>query len=212
MTTDCGPKDDSVTVAVDNGTVGIDEDFESGIGDWTVDGLWHLANDSACAAPEPGYSSPLTSAYYGQDGICTYNTGGQTTGELCSPVLFGIDGTSTLNFDFLREVESFAGNFDITQADVIQGGVRTAVWSLDSSDPSTALWGPSGSIDLSAFAGGPIELCFVFDSGDGVGNDQIGLFVDDVVITGNSSCAGGSPIFSDGFESGDTTAWSATTP
>ena len=212
VTTDCGQRSDSITVAVDTGVAGISEDFESGIGSWSLDGLWHLAADSTCAAPEPGYSSPLTSAYYGQDGVCTYDTGARTTGELCSPILFGIDGTSTLEFDFLRQVEDFVGNYDITRAEVVQGGARTTVWSLNATNPSAATWTNSGSIDLSAFAGNPIELCFVFDTVDGTDNDQIGLFIDDIEITGNSMCSAASPIFSDGFESGDVTAWDSSSP
>ena len=214
--TDCSATpEDTVTVFVDPGVSGLSEDFEGAIDDWTADGLWHLTDDSACAAPEPGYSSPTHAFYYGQDGSCTYDTGAANAGELCSPLIYGIDGTSTLTFEYLRVIESFAGgSYDTTTVDVVQGGDRTEVFFLDSTTPSTQQWTTSGAIDISAFAGPiPIQVCFEFSTGDAQANDFIGWFIDDVVVTaGDSACAGDQPIFTDGFESGDTSAWSTTIP
>ena len=49
--------------------------------------------------------------------------------------------------------------------------------------------------------------------GDEVGNDFIGWLVDDVAVTGTSQCsAGNGTIFFDGFESGNTSAWSNAVP
>jgi hypothetical protein len=214
VTTDCGMKSDSATVFVDPGTGGgLVEDFESGAPGWTFDGLWHVATDSACPAPEPGYSSPVNAAYFGQDAGCTYGIGGAAAGLLVSPPIFGIDASSTLSFDFLREVESFGGgSFDVTEVQVLAGGTTTSVFQLDSTDPSDPVWTSSGAISLAAFAGQVIQLRFRFDTVDGVSNGFLGWFVDDVEVTGTSECAGGGVIFSDGFESGDTSAWSSTAP
>ena len=212
VTTDCGMKSDTTSVFVDNGVGGLTDDFESGTGNWTFDGLWHLATSTTCTAPEDGFTSPVSSMYFGQEGVCTYNTGGTAAGNMDSVPIFGIDGTSTLTFDYFREVESFAGSFDITQVDVLAGGTATNVFFLDSNTPSTLAWTNSGAIDLSAFDGQAIQLRFRFNSGDGVGNDQIGWLVDDVIVTGTSSCAIGPEIFSDGFESEDTSLWSSTVP
>ncbi len=212
-TTDCGPKEDSATVFIDNGEGGLSDDFEGGTANWTASGLWHLVANSTCALPEDGFSSPVSSFYYGQDGSCTYDTGATTTGDLTSRTIFGIDGSSTLTFDYFREVESFSGSFDVTQVDVIAGGATTTVFSLDSSTPSTLAWSTEGPIDLSAFDGQAISLRFRFNSADSVGNDFIGWFVDDVVVTGTSSCKlGGGAIFSGGFEEGNTSAWSNAFP
>ena len=213
VTTDCGDKDDSATVFVDPGNgAGIDDDFESGLGDWTTSGLWHLVTDTGCTAPEPGYSSPLNSVYYGQDGPCTYATGATTIGDLISPTLFGIDASSTLTFDHFREVEEFDQSFDITSVDVISGGTATNIFFLDSTTPSGLAWTSSGPISLGAFDGLPIQLRFRFDSGDDQFNDFIGWLIDDVEVTGTDSCSFSSEIFSDGFESGDTSLWSSTSP
>ena len=212
-TTDCGPVEDTVTVYVDDGkSAGIADDLESGVDDWTFDGLWHLVASSTCPAPEDGYSSPVNAFYYGQDGSCNYDTGGATSGDLLSPVLFGIDETSALTFDYYRQVESFAGAFDRTEVDIISGGSATNVFALDSSTPSTSMWTSEGPIDLSAFAGQAIQLRFRFNSGDGVGNTFVGWLVDDINVNGTSTCEEGPEIFSDGLESGDTSMWSSTVP
>ncbi|MCH9647670.1 MAG: M36 family metallopeptidase [Deltaproteobacteria bacterium] len=211
--TDCAATpSDSVTVFVDTGVAGLSEDFESGAPDWSLDGLWHFAADSTCPAPELGYTSPVTSVYYGQDGTCDYNTGGANSGSLTSPPIFGIDASSELNFQYLRGVESFNGTFDVTEVTIITGSGDTTVFSLDSSDPSDPVWTDSGNISLAAFAGEVIQVRFRFATGDGTANNFLGWFIDDVIVTGNTSCVDSSSIFADGFKSGDTSAWSLTFP
>lgn len=213
VTTDCGPKDDSATVFIDSGVGGMTDDMENGEANWTTSGLWHLVANSTCTAPEDGFSSPVNAYYYGQDAGCTYDTGAATTGDLTSRTIFGIDGMSTLDFDYFRQVESFDGSFDITQVDVLAGGTATTVFSLDSSTASTSTWTAADTIDLSAFDGQAIQLRFRFNSGDEVGNNFIGWLVDDVAVTGTSMCVdGGGGIFFDGFESGDTSMWSNAIP
>lgn len=214
VTTDCGPKDDSATVFVDTlGVDGLTDDFENGSAQWTADGLWHSVASSACAAPDDGFSSPVTSFYYGQDAGCTYDTGAANSGNLLSRPIFGINSTSTLTFDYWRGVESFAGSFDVTQVDVIAGGTTTTVFALDSNTASAMDWISVPPIDLSAFDGQAIQLRFRFNTGDGQANNFVGWFVDDVAVTGMSTCGeGGASIFTDGFESGDTSAWSDTQP
>jgi hypothetical protein len=187
-TTSCGSANDSATVFVDDGTTpaGLDDDFEGDNSDWTATGLWHEVNNSACASP--GYSSPVQAFYYGQDAGCTYDTGAATSGTLTSPSITGITATSTLTFDYYRVVESFSGDYDRTQVNIVAGGNSTTVFSLNSSNASTAAWVSSGTIDLSAFAGQTIQVQFVFDSVDSVSNAFTGWLIDDVVVTGESSC------------------------
>jgi len=186
-TTSCGSAQDAVTVTVDSGAGGgLNEDFEGGLGSWTSGGLWHLTTNSSCATP--GYSSATNAVYYGQDAGCTYNTGGVTTGSLTSPMITGINATSTLTFDYYRVVESFNGDFDRTQVNILSGGGSTNVFSLNATNASTAAWVSSGAIDLSAFAGQSIQVEFVFNTVDGTANGFTGWLIDDVVVTADSAC------------------------
>lgn len=192
-TTSCGSAQDSVTVTVDNGAGGgLDENFEGGLGSWSTSGLWHLVNNSSCASP--GYSSASRAVYYGQDSSCNYATGGATSGNLISPVVAGINSSSTLEFDYFRQVESYAsGSFDqvAVAAKATSSSSWTTLWSRDSRNASENAWASSGAIDLSAFAGQDIQVRFRFDSIDGTANNFTGWLVDDVVVTAQSSCGGG---------------------
>jgi hypothetical protein len=179
----CGSDSDSATVFVDpdGSRAGLSEDFEGDVSGWTATGLWHLADNTDCAAP--GSNSPTHAFYYGQEGTCTYDTGGANSGTLTSPVILGLDGTASLEFQYYRVVESFSGTFDVTRVDVLSAGGRTTVFQRTSANPSTAAWVSSGVIDLSAFAGQAITLEFSFSTGDGVANNFTGWLVDDVVVS-----------------------------
>jgi hypothetical protein len=189
-TSACGSAQDSVTILVDDGTLaGLSEDFEGGTNGWTADGLWHAAVSSSCA--RPGYSSPVTAMYYGQDATCTFDTGGANSGNLTSPMIYGIGTASTLTFNYFRQVQSYYAAFDVTQVNVLAGGSSTTVWMRNAFDASQASWLSSGTIDLSAFAGQAIQLQFRFATVDSMYNDYVGWLIDDVVVTGTSSCGGG---------------------
>lgn len=180
---------DSATVTVEpDCRCGLSEEFEGDVSSWTATGLWHAADSSTCASPALGYSSATHAFYYGQDASCDYNTGVPNSGTLTSPIVVGIRSTSTLTFQYLREVESYPSfPFDVASVDVVTDSGSTTVWSLDSQDPSTAVWTSSGAISLSAFAGQKIRIRFRFDTVDAGFNDFIGWFVDDVVVTSITS-------------------------
>ncbi len=190
-TTVCGSFQDEVRVVVDDGTGdGLEEDFEGAEGEpeWTTTGLWHLVSDSDCATP--GYASPVSAMYYGQDETCDYKTPGANFGELISPPIFNLGVTSTLSFDYLREVESGEGGFDRVTVSVSEAGTGAwqTVWSRDSGDPSAAIWTTSDTIPLADFFGAPIQLRFRFDTVDGSFNRYTGWLVDNVVVSGSGAC------------------------
>src|SRR5690606_24242812 len=82
------------------------------------------------------------------------------------------------------------GAYDRTYVDVIRSNGTTAqVFSLDSRNPSSTLWQSSGNISLSAFAGDTIRLRFTFNTVDSVSNSFTGWFIDDVKVSGGTSCA-----------------------
>ena len=193
-TSDCGSDSDSVTVFVDYGVVGMEESFEDCSRralDWASDGLWHFAVNSVCPSvgpsPDPGFTSPVTAAYYGQSQECSFDTGEPTTGRMISAPIFGIDACSTLSFNYWRDVGFTVGQYDISKVEVRYQDVDFPVFYLDSSTASAATWGSSGAISLGRFAPGPIYLIFTFDSVNAISNDFVGWFVDDIVVTGSSS-------------------------
>jgi hypothetical protein len=187
-TTSCGSQEDSVLVVVDDGSGGgLSEDFEGDVSGWTTTGLWHVTSDSSCATP--AYSSPTTAFYYGNEPGCSYTTGDRTAGNLLSPPIFGITPSSTLTFDYRREVEEFDEAYDITEVEVLTTSGPVTVWYKDSSDPSVNVWLSSGPISLADFTGQTIQLRFRFDSVDLIGNGTIGWLIDDVVVTGDSPCS-----------------------
>lgn len=186
-TTSCGSASDQVTVSVQSGGGDYVDNFETGATGWTPTGLWHLANNSACASP--GYSSPTRAFYYGQDATCNFNTGATTTGTLTSPPISGIIASSVLTFNHRRQVESYSGSYDRTFVEVIRSsGAVTQVFSLDSRNPSTTAWASSGNISLAAFAGDTVRLRFTFNSVDSVANAFLGWFIDDVQVTRAAQC------------------------
>jgi extracellular elastinolytic metalloproteinase len=187
-TTSCGSASDSAVVTVSGGGGGgLNETFETGATGWTGTGLWHLVNNSTCASP--GYSSATRAFYYGQDSTCNYSTGATNTGTLTSPAISGITSSSALSFNYFRRVESFSGSYDRTTVDVIRSNGTTAtVFNLDSRNPSGTTWTSSGNISLSAYAGDTIRLRFTFNTVDGVANNFTGWFIDDVKVSGSSSC------------------------
>ncbi|MGH6690530.1 MAG: M36 family metallopeptidase, partial [Gammaproteobacteria bacterium] len=205
-TTACGSAQDSVTVTVNSGGGGggLDDDFEGGVAGWSATGLWHVATSSTCASPQNGYSSPVRAFYYGQDATCNYSTGAANTGTLTSPAISGITSSSTLTFDYYRQVELYtAGSFDRTEVEIVHPGGADVVFALDSGDASSSTWQSSGAISLAAYAGDTVQVRFRFNTVDGVSNAFDGWFIDDVVVTGGSPCGGGGECtVDDDFESG----------
>ncbi|OQK16702.1 hypothetical protein AU255_01995 [Methyloprofundus sedimenti] len=222
-TTSCGSATDQVTVFVDDGStpVGLNQDFEDDIsvGEWTATGLWHHVNNSACASP--GYSSATKAFAFTQDASCNYNSGSTSTGTLTSPAISGISATSTLTFDYFRQVESYSGGaYDKTEVEIVTAAGSTMVWSRDSTDASSNAWTTSESIDLSSYEGQTIQIRFLFNSVDKVSNNYKGWFIDDVVVTGKSACDGigapepnvviNTPANDTAFTEGDTITFSGT--
>lgn len=201
-----------VTVSTPGGGEDFSESFEGGAGAWTTSGLWHLVDGSSCASP--GYASPTRAMYYGRDSSCDYDTGAATSGNLVSPAIDCVTAGSALAFQYFRQVErTFNDPYETTSVAVSVVGQPswTTVWSKTSLQASENAWASSGQISLASYAGQTIQLRFRFDSADEIENGFVGWLVDDVVVSGcGGGGGGGDLIFADGFESGNTSAW--TTP
>ena len=180
----------------------LNEDFEDGLGGWTTSGLWHRVDNSTCGPP--GYASATAAVYFGVDGVCNYDTGQQETGELISPLITGLTGTSVLRYSEFREVEfELAATVDQTQVAVRPMGAAdwTELSSRNSQDASNATWEAAPELSLAAYAGQSVQVRFLFDSDDEQFNAFTGWMIDDVQVTG---CGSGpedeEEVFVDGFE------------
>ncbi|MBC7978724.1 MAG: M20/M25/M40 family metallo-hydrolase [Myxococcales bacterium] len=181
--TDAGglSKTASVTVTVTGAVTELFRDTFEGTTAWTPTGLWHLANNSACASP--GFASATHAMYFGIDASCNYANNAVVAGTITSPIITGVSTTSSLTFKHFRQVESASGSFDVTSVEVVAGTTTSTVWTRSSANASTPSWTDSGVISLSGFAGRSIQLRFRFDSKDKVSNSFKGWLVDDVVVT-----------------------------
>ena len=168
------------------GGVVFSENFDDGSAQgWHKSGgstdLWRLSTDCVAAA-----SGTHKIAFSRSSPNCDYDVG-TATGWARSPVIDLSGATSaTLSFNHFWETESFNGAFDVMQVQVSSnsGGSWTTVASWDARDPN-----PSGyeavSVDVSSFATSGFRVRFRFDSEDGISNDFLGWYVDDVEVTAN---------------------------
>jgi hypothetical protein len=179
--------EDTCTTTVQNGGSQTDlfsDDMESGSGNWTATGQWHLAQNGSCASP--AYGSAVSAWYFGKDSGCTFKDSGAVKGTLTSRDITGVTASSKLSFKFLREVESTSsGSYDKTVVEVSGDGGTTwkTVWSKSSKDSSAKAWKSSGDLSLAELAGQTVKVRFSFDSVDDYANDFVGWMIDDVRVT-----------------------------
>jgi uncharacterized repeat protein (TIGR01451 family) len=160
------------------------DDFENGLGDWTLTGLWNEEHEAgACGSHAAPFPSSDTGAYFGQDGVCTYDTGAQATGTLELDLDVDLSGYShaTLNFWSYEETEcgGYCG-WDRRYVDVSTdgGGTWATVWT--STGPEGTWY--QASANLWDYTGGPLRVRFRFDSVDSASNGFFGWLVDNVEI------------------------------
>jgi hypothetical protein len=167
------------------------DDMESGVNGWTSGGLWHQVSDPTCG---PASYSATRSWYYGQDSVCTFNTGATTAGNLDSPVINNLPAGASLSFWFRQQTECFGSccGWDACTV-LVSGNGGPFVQVAQICDDSNA-WVFSGPIDLTPYyvPGDDIQLRFRFDSGDDFLNDYLGWMVDDVLVeaASYSGCPG----------------------
>ncbi|MCP4712552.1 MAG: hypothetical protein GY869_28335, partial [Planctomycetes bacterium] len=167
------------------------DDIENGINGWTtvvygVDDLWHQTTLSA--------NSPVTSWWCGVDTSQTYATGNTINTAVVSPPidLSGVTDPTTLYFYEFFDTES---GWDFANVEISSdGGVY---WQALRVPPS----GSSGgwiitALDLSSHTGlpMPIQIRFLFDTGDEINNDFPGWFIDDVFISTGLPWLSASPL------------------
>jgi len=199
-------------------TVTLDDDVESGTGQWTVETAvssppnWAIVTDAATSSP--------THSWFSSD-----NSAVKDDRLVSGPLALG-PGTATLSFEHHFSLESGwdGGVLEISTdginwADVVvaggvflAGGYNGTLTSSDNPIGGRSAWtGGSGGllhteVDLSALAGQTVYVRLRIGC-DGYQEDQ-GWWIDDIRVTTTGDCPE-PPLFADGFESGDCSAWSA---
>ena len=192
-------------------------DFEAGAASWTHSG----SGDSWALSGARVHSG--AAAFHANDPSTTSDQ------RLVSPALIlPAEGAGlTLQFWNWQEMESLGGDscWDGGIVEISTNGgttwtyLPTAVMLTDPYDGPVAglsdLAGWCGDpqdwlksvVDISAYAGQTAQFRFRLGSDSSVGRE--GWYIDDVLL---QACVAGGLPFSDGFESGSTSAWSATAP
>lgn len=170
--------------AIDDGVVFF-EDFENGFAHWAMDGLWNPeSQEDTCGSMVSPFPSPTHAAYYGQDGICNYdtlyNTGSLT---LMEPIVIptGLFGRPYLFFSSYEETECSSDDcpFDYRYVEISTDGMNWhTIGMMNNLDHA---WYKAG-FDLSPYIGIPFLLRFRFDSTDDEFNEFFGWMIDDISI------------------------------
>jgi uncharacterized repeat protein (TIGR01451 family) len=158
------------------------DDFEAGLGNWALTGLWNEEHEAdTCGSLVAPFPSSDTGAYFGQDGVCNYDTGGRITGTLELDLDLDLSDYShaALSFWSYEQTESDP-DYDRRYVDVSTdgGGTWATVWV--STGPEEEWY--QASANLWDYTGGPLRVRFRFDSGDEKYNNYFGWLVDDVEI------------------------------
>ena len=158
------------------------DNFESGYGNWTMDGLWNAeAEGDTCGSIVAPFPSPTNAAYYGIDGVCHFDTASINSGSLTmtTPVPLPAGSNYMLSFSSFEITESFCWATDRRYVEI--------------STDSGGSWGTLGELcteggwyqqefDLTTYAGSSILIRFTFNTVDSIFNTYFGWMVDDVLI------------------------------
>ncbi len=159
-------------------------DFEGGGGlpaGWTATGLWHVT--SACAPP--GVCDTGSTAYFGQDGLCTFDTGARVAGVLRSPqiALPALQPGQNIVVSFCSALDTeypdgAYGDDDQAQLWWVWGALQAPVqWFTDHSSSRVQ------TFNLNLHAGRTGRLEWRFDSMNTSMNAYRGWHVDNIRVT-----------------------------
>ena len=154
------------------------DDVESGGGNWTATGLWHIttAGVDPCAEAHSGNSS----WYYGQESACDYDVGSNNgTLTLAAPVdLSTALAPATLRFWSWEQTEDYGG-YDTRKVYLSSNGSTwTEAWN--SSNNASAWY--QVELDVSSYVSGDLYIRFEFDTVDSSYNTYRGWYVDDIEV------------------------------
>jgi uncharacterized repeat protein (TIGR01451 family) len=138
------------------------EDFESGYTDWTMSGLWNAeAEGDACGSLVSPFPSPTNASYYGQDGICTFDTGAANSGSLTMNTDFSLTGTGIMRFSSFEETEC-GGDCSYDNRYVEISDDSGVSWTTLGEGNTEGTW-YQREFDLAAYAGEDVRVRFRLD-------------------------------------------------
>ncbi len=173
-----------------------EDDVESGNQGWTAESPWAITTEAASSPTHSWTDSPGA------------NYGNNRDVSLTSQVLDLTDVTGVeLEYSHIWDLES---GFDYGHVEVSVDGGGTWATAVSFTGTHTATW-LRETIGLPGLDGSSqARVRFRLSTDVSVTND--GWHVDDVVLRGAGEGQWAGDLFVDGFESGDTTAWSSTVP
>lgn len=149
--------------------------------------LWHV---TALRSASPPYAY-----YYGQEATQNYETGARNAGSIITPPvsLVGARQPVVLSFKYFLQTEMFSPGYDAATVEVSSngGGSWNMVARNDTGSGALVDWSDgwrSLFADLSSYIGTNVIVRFNFDTGDGIGNEYEGWYLDDVIIA-DGQCA-----------------------
>ncbi|MHA1791930.1 MAG: lamin tail domain-containing protein [Promethearchaeota archaeon] len=177
-----GPIANPLLEASNNKTV-FSDDFESGLGKWSViNSLWHLTSASS-SWPNP-YHSFNHSMWFGQESSGDFNTGSAVSGDLIS-VPIDMTGIDQAYLEYYNWREGEGGSYDLSTVYISTNGVS---WTtLTQYNGFVSPW-QKVIINISSYCGNAtVQIRFYFDSMDSIANTYHGWNVDDVKIYTNGT-------------------------
>ena len=161
------------------------DDFEGPDKGWTIetfegDAPWHVT--------ETNFSSETHSWWCGFEETGTYDNGNQINTALVSPLINLSSVTSDSLFLIFSESFETELGWDFCMVDITTNNGLN--WIPLRGEMGSAPSGSSGgwiltTSDISEYIGEQVKIRFYFNTGDGVGNNFAGWFIDDVTIASN---------------------------
>jgi len=154
----------------------MDYDFETPVG-----GLAFTNSAGTCGwqQADVGLSQSGDSVlYYGDPGVGTFACGGTNSGTAKTEGVT-VPAGGLLGF-WLRMDTEGSDFYDMLTVFAEVGGVQTLVWSKPP-DIVTFEW-IFVAVDLAAFEGQSVQIVFQFDTIDDIGNETLGVMIDDLII------------------------------
>ncbi len=179
-----------------NAQILFSETFSTSLGQCStsnsVSGNWVFAN-SCTSSSLTGHSANGHALFQGSS--CQFGNGSNTvSGNLnTSTIAIGPNGAVlTFNYMLLNECSSFAStcSYDILSLQISNNGGSTFTTIMASNgSPAGLVTNNTGwtavTYSLNSYANQTIIIRFNFNSVDGIGNNYDGVYVDDIIVTGN---------------------------
>ncbi|MEN8165595.1 MAG: lectin like domain-containing protein, partial [Acidobacteriota bacterium] len=210
VTSHLGDTSRTVVIAVGDPEVAHSETLDGDPG-WTTEGQWAWGQPTGQGGQ---YGGPDPTAGFSGTSVYGYNLNGDYPNNLpethLTSTAFDCSGLYGVHLNFQRWLGVESPTYDHASVRVSTDGTNwTTVWENDA-EVADATWVPV-DLDISSVADDAetVYLRWTMGTTDG-GWTYCGWNIDDIEVLGVPEVDRG--LFSDGFEDGDTSGWSSTTP